>query len=207
MYVPEHFRANDEAVVELLENHGAADLITATSDGLVATHLPFVFDSATGGLGALFGHVARANAQWRLGALGEALVIVRGPEAYVSPSFYPSKAEDGRVVPTWNYLTAHVYGELVVHDDVRWTEALVRQLTTKHESLRDAPWSVDDAPESFIAAQLRAIVGLEVRIMRIEAKAKWSQNRSETDREGVAAGLEESGPREAASAARHFGGS
>jgi transcriptional regulator len=206
MYLPEHFRASDETVRELLENHGAADLITATSDGLVATHLPFIFESGVGDQGALLGHVARANAQWRLAALGDALVIVRGPEAYISPSFYPSKAEDGRVVPTWNYLTAHIYGEFVIHDDRTWVEALVHRLTTKHESLRDAPWSVDDAPESFIAAQLRAIVGIEVRIARVEAKAKWSQNRSTADRAGVATELELAGLGDAAAAARDLAG-
>ena len=114
---------------------------------------------------------------------------MRGPDAYVSPSFYASKAEHGRVVPTWNYLTAHVYGELVVHDDAGWVEALVRRLTDLHEGGTAAPWSVDDTPPAYVAGQLRAIVGLELRISRVEAKAKLSQNQPVADVEGVVAGL------------------
>ena len=102
---------------ELLHHHGAADLVTATADGLIATFLPFVFDPTVGERGALLGHVARNNDQWRRPAIGESLVIVRGPDAYISPSWYATKAQHGRVVPTWNYVTAHVYGRLVVHDE------------------------------------------------------------------------------------------
>ena len=131
--------------------------------------------------------MARNNDQWRKPALGESLAIVRGPDAYVSPSWYAAKAEHGRVVPTWNYVTAHVYGRLVVHDDPAWVEDIVRRLTAKHEAARLASpgqppaWSVDDAPRAFIEGQLRAIVGLELQITRIEAKAKLSQNRPVAD--------------------------
>ena len=125
---------------------------------------------------------------------------MRGPDAYISPGWYASKAEHGRVVPTWNYVTAHVYGRFVVHDDPVWTEDLVRRLTTKHEAYRDHPWSVDDAPRSFIDGQLRAIVGIELEITRIEAKAKLSQNRPAADVEGVIAGLRERGDKESADA-------
>ncbi len=121
--------------------------------------------------------------------LGEAMVIVRGPDAYISPGRYASKAEHGRVVPTWNYLTAHVYGRLVVHDDAAWVDALVRRLTDKHEAAGPRPWSTDDAPPAFIAGQLRAIVGVELVISRVEAKAKLSQNRPSADVDGVVAGL------------------
>ena len=124
---------------------------------------------------------------------GEALAIVRGPDAYISPAFYASKAEHGRVVPTWNYVTAHVYGELIVHDDAAWTESVVRRLTAKHEAGSARPWSVDDAPAAYIEGQLRAIVGLELLITRIEAKAKLSQNRPVEDVTGVIAGLRERG--------------
>jgi transcriptional regulator len=137
------------------------------------------------------GHVARNNDQWRLPATGEALVIVRGPDAYVSPSWYATKREHGRVVPTWNYVTAHVHGRLVVHDDPTWVEALVRRLTAKHEGHRAEPWSVDDAPARYVAGQLRAIVGLEVEITQVEAKWKLSQNRSADDMTGTIAGLEQ----------------
>ena len=150
--------------------------------------------------GALHGHLARNNDQWRLAAAGESLAIVRGPDAYITPGWYASKAEHGRVVPTWNYVTAHVYGRLVVHDDPVWTEDLVRRLTTKHEAYRDHPWSPDDAPRPFIEGQLRAIVGIELEITRIEAKAKLSQNRPAADVEGVIAGLRERGDKESADA-------
>jgi transcriptional regulator len=198
MYVPAHFAVDEAAVNELLAQHGAADLVTVTDEGLVATMLPFAYVPDSGphgapGLGALHGHVARNNPQWKLPARGEALAIVRGPDAYISPTFYPSTAEHGRVVPTWNYLTAHVYGELIVHDDAEWTESVVRRLTDKHEASNDHPWSVDDAPRAFVEGQLRAIVGLELVISRVEAKAKLSQNRSVEDVAGVITGLRDRG--------------
>jgi len=195
MYIPAHFAAEDATVHELLARHGAADLVTLTADGLLATMLPFAHEPAAGEQGALYGHVARNNDQWRKPALGESLAIVRGPDAYVSPSWYTAKAEHGRVVPTWNYVTAHVYGRLVVHDDPAWVEDVVRRLTAKHEAAPAAvpgqapEWAVDDAPRAFIEGQLRAIVGLELQITRIEAKAKLSQNRPVTDVPGIVAGL------------------
>ncbi len=200
MYVPASFAADDDVVRDLLTNQGAADLVTATSEGLLATFLPFVYDPTVGERGALLGHVARNNDQWRRPVLGDALVVVNGPDAYISPSWYASKAEHGRVVPTWNYLTAHVYGRLVVHDDPIWVEDLVRRLTERHEAGRLEPWSVDDAPPRFVRGQLRAIVGLEVRISRVEAKAKFSQNRPAADIDGVIAGLTASGDAESATA-------
>ncbi len=208
MYIPAHFAADDAAVRDLLARHGAADLITLTADGLLATMLPFAFEPAAGDHGALYGHVARNNDQWRKPAQGESLAIVRGPDAYVSPSWYAAKAEHGRVVPTWNYVTAHVYGQLVVHDDPAWVEDVVRRLTAKHEAARlespgQAPaWSVDDAPRTFVEGQLRAIVGLELLITRIEAKAKLSQNRPVTDIGGVVAGLAARGDDRSADAVR-----
>jgi len=202
MYVPAHFAADDATVRELLSRPQAADLVTMTPDGLVSTFLPFVFDGEAGERGALLGHVARNNDQWRLPVTGEALVIVHGPDAYITPGWYASKAEHGRVVPTWNYLTAHVYGRLVVHDDPRWLDALVRRLTDLHEASEPAPWSVDDAPEKFVAGQLRAIVGVELQITRIEAKLKMSQNRPTADIDGVEAGLETRGDGASAAAVR-----
>jgi transcriptional regulator len=144
--------------------------------------------------------VARNNPHHRTPPTGESLVIVRGPDAYVSPGWYASKAEHGRVVPTWNYVTAHVYGELVVHDDAGWLDDVVRRLTAKHEAALGGSWSVDDAPERFVAGQLRAIVGVEVRISRIEAKLKLSQNRPAADVTGVVAGLRERGDEASAAA-------
>ncbi len=202
VYIPTHFAVSDDDVADLLHRHGAADLITTTADGLVATFLPFLFDPTVGEHGALQGHVARNNDQWRRVPVGEALVIVRGTDAYITPSWYAAKREHGRVVPTWNYVTAHVYGQLVVHDDPDWVGSLVRRLTVRHESGRVEPWSVDDAPPKFVAGQLRAIVGVEVLISRIEAKAKLSQNRPDADIDGVIEGLAAEGEQPSADAVR-----
>ncbi|GHJ49180.1 transcriptional regulator [Catellatospora sp. TT07R-123] len=203
MYIPAHFAADEAAVAELLAGIGAVDLVTATEQGPVATLLPMLFDRpAHLPHGRLRGHLARNNDQWRLPVLGQALAIVRGPDAYVSPSWYAAKAEHGRVVPTWNYVTAHVYGELVVHDDPVWTGALVRELTDRHEAGREHPWSVDDAPAAYVEGQLRAIVGVELVISRVEAKFKLSQNRSDADLRGVASGLDGAGQHAAAEAVR-----
>lgn len=207
MYRPRHFAAADATVRDFLGNAGAGDLVTMTASGLVATFLPLIYDPAGSEHGSLLGHVARANDQWRGPVVGEALAILHGPDAYISPSWYPSKAEHGRVVPTWDYLLVQVHGRLVVHDDRAWKESLVRRLTDLHEAglheaTNEPAWSVDDAPAAFIATQLGAIVGIEVVIGRIEAKAKWSQNRPRSDIEGVIHGLERAGQRDAAAAVR-----
>jgi transcriptional regulator len=198
VYVPEHFRPTDAELRELFANMGAAELITSTSDGLLATFLPLIHEPPgaspeAGEHGRLMGHVARNNRQWKTPTDREALVIIRGPQAYISPSWYATKMEHGRVVPTWNYITAHVHGELLVHDDVAWVERNVRALVDRHEAWRAQPWSVDDAPPEYIGGQLRAIVGVEVRISRIEAKVKLSQNRSKADIDGAIDGLREVG--------------
>jgi transcriptional regulator len=189
VYVPTHFAADDAVVRELLGRPQAADLITLTDEGMVATFLPFVFSPDEGEHGVLRGHLARNNDQWKRPARGESLVIVPGTDAYITPNWYASKAEHGRVVPTWNYVTAHVYGELRVHDDPVWLDGLVRRLTAIHEAGEPRPWTVDEAPEKFVAGQLRAIVGVELRITRVEAKLKLSQNRPAADVTGVVAGL------------------
>ncbi len=188
MYLPKHFRADDEQVAELLTGLAAADLVTATDRGLWSTFLPLLHEG-----GSLLGHVARANEHWRLSPVGESLVIVHGPDGYITPSWYAAKAEHGKVVPTWNYLSAHIYGELIIHDDVVWLEDLVRRLTVRYESGRPKPWGVDDAPRDYIDAQLRAIVGVELKITRIEAKAKLGVQRSEADVDGVIDGLAQRG--------------
>jgi transcriptional regulator len=189
MYVPAHFAAPDDALDQLLAAPGAVDLVSSTADGLTATTLPMLHDPVAG---TLTGHLARTNPQWR-DTVGDVLVIVRGPDAYVSPSWYASKAEHGRVVPTWNYTTAHVYGELVVHDDEAWVDENVRLLTERQERGREHAWSVEDAPAPFHAGQLRAIVGVEVRISRVEAKFKMSQNQRDENIDGVVAGLAREG--------------
>ncbi|MBE1537203.1 transcriptional regulator [Actinomadura algeriensis] len=195
----------DADVRELLRNCEAADLVTSTPGGLLATFLPVLYDPSAGERGALLAHVARNNDQWKEPATGEAMAIVHGPDAYVTPSWYAAKTEHGRVVPTWNYLTAHVYGHLVVHDDAAWVGAMVRRLTDRQEAGRPDAWSVDDAPAEFVDGQLRAIVGLELRITRVEAKAKMSQNRHAADRAGVIAGYEAGGDAGMAEAVRRAG--
>lgn len=196
MYVPEYFKPDDGDVRELFRNYGAVELVTATPNGLRATLLPMVFEEAASEgdagrpvAGRLLGHMARKNDHWRQPTLGDALAIVRGPDAYITPAWYATKREHGRVVPTWNYVTAHVYGELVVHDDPDWLRANVEALTAKHELGRHEPWAVSDAPIDYISGQLRAIVGVELLISRIEAKFKLSQNRSTADVDGVVEGL------------------
>jgi len=196
VYVPAHFAAPDDALAQLFAAPGAVDLVSSTADGLTATTLPMLYDPAAG---TLAGHLARTNTQWR-DTVGDVLVILRGPDAYVSPAWYASKAEHGRVVPTWDYVLAHVHGELVVHDDVDWLAAHVRSLTEAHEAARPEPWTVDDAPERYVAGQLRAIVGVEVRIRRVEAKWKLSQNRPGADIDGVIAGLAADGRADVAAA-------
>jgi transcriptional regulator len=210
MYVPAHFKPDDEQVLALLRDPGAADLITSTADGLMATMLPLVLDeggsrSGLGPWGALLGHVARNNPQWRVTSTGEALIIVRGPNAYISPGWYQTKLDHGRVVPTWNYITVHVHGRLVIHDDPAWVEENVRRLSGHHERTRTAPWSVDDAPDAYIAGQLKAIVGVEVVIDRVEGKWKLSQNRSDADIAGTIDGLEALGEQGVSRAMRDLG--
>lgn len=200
MYIPAHFAATPEGVQNLLARPGAANLVTMTDQGLLATLLPFAFNPGVGERGALQAHMARNNPQWSSPPTGEALAIIQGPDDYISPSWYPAKAEHGRVVPTWNYATLHVYGELVVHDDARWLARHVRHLTGLHETGREHPWAVEDAPEKFIAGQLRAIVGVELLVTRIEAKEKLSQNRTAADAAGVAAGLRAGGREDGAAA-------
>jgi transcriptional regulator len=193
VYTPAHFAVDAESAAEFLGRIEVADLVTVTDDGLVATFLPLIFAPEVGDRGALLGHVARKNDHWKRAARGEALVIAHGVDAYVSPGWYASKAEHGRVVPTWDYTTAHIYGALRIHDEVEWVDGIVRRLTQRHEGRRSKPWSVDDAPPRFHQGQLRAIVGIELLVTRVEAKFKMSQNRPKADIAGVVAGLADEG--------------
>lgn len=207
MYVPAHFAPPAEDVAALLRHPGAVDLVTVTADGPLATMLPMAWDEpgsrpGLGDHGALLGHVARNNPQWRTAIIGVSMAIIRGPDAYITPGWYSTKREHGRVVPTWNYVTIHAYGRLVIHDDPAFCEANVRRLSELHESSRAQPWGVGDAPAAYIAGQLRAIVGLELLIDRLEAKSKLSQNRSAEDRDGVIEGLEADGEHAVSAAMR-----
>lgn len=178
-----------DQVRALLAGIRAADLVTAHEQGLVATYLPFVFDPDDGKHGSLITHVARNNRQWSEPTTGEALVIVHGADAYVSPDWLPSYADTAQAVPTWNYLTVHAYGELVAHDDPAWTEAAVRRLTEHHERLAGTTYGVDGTDAGYVERMLRAIVGIEIRLTRVEAKAKMSQNKRPDDVRGIVAGL------------------
>lgn len=187
VYTPPHFEEQRDAVVRsLLRTVGFGHLVCLADEGLSSTPVPFVIDDA---LRSLRSHLTRANRLWRH-APCDALFIVAVSDAYVSPGWYPSKAEHGRVVPTWNYEVVHLHGRLVVHDDPAWVGEQVRDLTAAREAPMPAPWTPDDAPSDFIDAQLRGIVGIEPLVDRVIAKRKLSQNRSPADRAGVVAGLE-----------------
>jgi transcriptional regulator len=166
--------------------------VTATADGLSATPLPLFLDETEGDEGVLYGHVARANPQWQMPPIGEALAIFMGPDAYVTPSWYASKGEHGKVVPTWNYSAVHAYGLVEFFDDAQRLLDVVTRLTDLHEKPRARSWAVSDAPGPYIKSQLRGIVGLRLPIARIEGKRKLSQNRDAPDRAGVAQGLAQS---------------
>jgi transcriptional regulator len=201
MYNPPHFaEPRQDVLVELIRQAHLGELITLGPDGLLASTIPLLWE-VDGEHGRLVGHLARANQQWRTtDANVEALVIFRTVDAYVSPSYYASKAEHGKVVPTWNYVSVHARGPLVIHDDRDWVRALVSRLTDHHEEDRDMPWSIDDAPTDFIDKQLAAIVGIEIPITVLEGKQKLSQNRPVADIEGVVAGLQSRTPSDQAAA-------
>ena len=187
MYQPPAFVVDEAAATALIGAYPLAQLVVASPDGLQATPVPLVRRGD-----ALVGHLARPNSLSRLA--GPALAVFSGPSAYVSPGWYPSKREHGKVVPTWNYETVHVQGTLVVHDDAGWTLDVVRFLTDTFEAASPTPWSVDDAPPEYIASMLRAIVGIELVDLRVDAKRKLSQNRDDADRAGVLAALAAGNP-------------
>jgi transcriptional regulator len=209
MYLPSHFAQTNPAVLHaLVRQHPLGTLITVDAEGNpVADELPFVLDvpdvpgepgssprapNSPGPWGTLRGHVARANPLWRThpAATRPVLVIFRGPQAYVSPSWYPGKAEHGKVVPTWNYGVVQAQGTLRVHDgEPDWLRAQLHDLTNSQEAHRPAPWQVGDAPPDYVAQMMRAIVGLEITLTQLTGKYKYSQNHPPSSRAGVAAGL------------------
>jgi transcriptional regulator len=185
-----------------LASHGPATLVTNGPHGLRASILPMLFDPEEGEHGILRGHLARPNPQWRdISADAEALVIFDGPDAYITPSWYEEKRLTGKVVPTWNYTTVLVHGTITLHPEPEWLIPHVRRLVERQEAHRAEPWSIDDTPEGYVETMVRAIVGLDLRITRLEAKKKLSQNRSAGDIEGVIAGLGQGTSREQAAAA------
>jgi len=191
MYQPPHFREDRLAVQHaLIREQSLGLLMTAGAGGLQANHVPFLIDAGKSDRGTLRAHLARANPQLReLAAVSECLVVFQGPQQYISPSLYPTKREHGKVVPTWNYITVHAWGRPQVIDDAAWLRQQIEDLTLHKEGSRAAPWHVADAPEPFVAAQLKGIVGIEIPIARIEGKWKVSQNRPAVDQAGVVAGL------------------
>ncbi|MBC3373053.1 FMN-binding negative transcriptional regulator [Pseudomonas sp. SWRI92] len=191
MYNPKAFAIEDlPQLHQMMGDCRLAVLVTHGEHGLQASHLPLLLDTRQGPNGSLYGHMARANRQWRdLEAGAEALVIFAGAEAYVSPAFYPSKAEHGKVVPTWNYVAVHAYGKAEVFSDAHRLRNLVGALTDRHEAGRGQPWKIDDAPAEYIDSMLKAIVGFALPIQRLEGKRKLSQNRSPADVAGVRNGL------------------
>jgi len=190
MYTPPAFREDDPVVLaELMRTARLATLVTQTADGMLATPLPLEVEESEGAPQFLLGHLAKANLQWQAPVVGEALAIFMGPDAYITPSWYETKRETGKVVPTWNYAAVHAYGEVEFFTDPKRLLEVVTRLTDAHEGPRSAPWSVDDAPPDYIAAQLKGIVGVRMRITRLQGKLKMSQNRPMADRRGVADGL------------------
>ena len=195
MYQPPHFREDRLAVQHaLIRTHSLGLLVTAGPGGLQANHVPFLIDADGSEHGTLRVHLARANPQLQeLTTITECLVVFQGPQQYISPSLYPTKREHGKVVPTWNYITVHAWGRPRVIDDAAWLRRQVEDLTLHKEGSRPAPWTVSDAPEQFVAAQLKGIIGIEIPIARIEGKWKVSQNRPAVDQTGVVAGLRGNG--------------
>jgi transcriptional regulator len=194
VYVPPHFEEQRiEVLGQLIREYPLGTLVTLDAQGLNANPIPFEFDPDPEPLGTLRGHVARANPLWRdFSRAVDALVVFLGPQSYITPSWYPTKAQSGEVVPTYNYLAVHAYGSLRIRHEADWLRALVTRLSERFEAKRAEPWRLTDAPATFVEQQLRAIVGLELKLTRVIGKWKVSQNRPAVDRAGVVAGLSQS---------------
>ena len=192
MYVPRAFAVDDIKILhQQMQASPLPVLVTHASQGLLASHVPMLLNPDEGPCGTLYGHLARANPHWQDLAQGtEALVIFAGEQAYISPTFYPGKADHGKAVPTWNYLAVHAYGMAEVFDDAERLLALVSRLSDRHEANRPAPWAVSDAPADYVDSMLKAIVGFRLPITRLQGKRKLSQNRDARDQAGVRQGLQ-----------------
>ena len=195
MYVPPLFKEDRIDVLHAaIRRTGLATLVTITADGLIASHVPMLLDREPAPYGTLLGHVARPNPQARGTMPGvQALAIFQGPDAYITPSWYETKRQNAKVVPTWNYVAIHAYGPVEFFDDAERLRAIVTRLTERQESSRAAPWAVTDAPADFVEGMLKGIVGFAMPIARLEGKWKMSQNRPAEDRTGVVVGLEDEG--------------
>lgn len=195
MYRPAANIVDEETGWEILASSHAGHLVTSVDGSLDATFLPFLVDASDR---RVLAHIARANPLWRTADGAAALLIVTGADAYVSPSYYATKRDTGKVVPTWNYTVVHAHGTMRLHHDAGWLREHVDRLTDRHEQHRDHPWAITDAPADHIARNLNAIVGIELVVDRLEAKRKLSQNRSADDFAGVVAGLAHGDPQERA---------
>lgn len=195
MYVPEHFaEPRAEVLHDLIRQHPLGMLCTASGGGLDVNHLPFVLDAESGPCGVLHAHVARANPLWQeLHSGDEALVVFRAEHAYISPSWYPSKHESHKQVPTWNYRVAHAYGKVAIRDDERYVRGVVARLTRIHEASQATPWKMGDSPKDYIDSMLQAIVGIEIEIIRLVGKSKLGQNKEARDIQGAAQALRRQG--------------
>lgn len=198
MYIPTHFdQPRIEVLHELIRARPLATLVTLSAGGLVANHIPLLLAADAGALGTLRGHVARSNPIWSDFAKDvEVLAIFHGPDAYITPSWYPTKAETGKVVPTWNYAVAHAYGALRAIDDAAWLRAHLETLTAHHEAAFPAPWHLSDAPREFAEKLIGAVIGIEIVVARLSGKWKLSQNQPPQNRAGVIRGLRASGSAE-----------
>lgn len=205
MYLPQQFaEPRVEELHQIIQNNSLGMLIRNTIAGLEADHLPFLFDASQGSPGALIAHVARSNQVWQEVKEGDdVLVLFRGAQGYISPNWYPGKHETHRRVPTWNYEVVHAHGTIHVHDDVKFVRSVVARLTRQHESSQPVPWKMGDAPADYIAEQLSNIVGIEIRLSRLECKRKLNQHHERHDREGAIQGLESSGNHGLAQAMRN----
>jgi transcriptional regulator len=193
MYSPPAFAIPDlRDLQDLIRAARVGYLVTQSDDGMQSSLLPLFVDADEGEYGTLYGHVARANPQWKSSSSGNAMALFTGPNAYITPSWYATKAATGKVVPTWNYIAVEAHGPAEFFDDTGRLLEVVTRLTGIHEASRDAPWAVGDAPPDFVKAQLRGIIGVRMPIVRIEGKRKMSQNRSAEDRAGVIEGLSQS---------------
>ncbi len=202
MYIPEPFKEERIDVLhDTIRRAGLATLVSLTTDGLIASHIPLLIDPEPAPYGTLLGHLARPNPQSR-GAAGDALAIFLGPDSYITPSWYPSKRETEKVVPTWNYVAIHAYGPLEFVDDPEHTRAHINQRTERHEAGRPMPWATTDAPEDFIIGLVQAIIAFRLTIRRLEGKWKMGQNRPLADRLGMADGLQQEGKAEIAALVR-----
>lgn len=190
MYIPRHFKPSDDEAQEFLSKVESGHLVTMTEQGLVSTLIPLIYDKNSN---AFLGHISILNDQAKLSTENEALLISVINETYISPTWYASKEEHHKVVPTWDYMLVHAYGDLVIHKDPSWILGQVTELTNRFESNQPTPWKVSQAPSDYLEGQLKAIVGFELKLSRIEVSFKMSQNKTKADLDGVVAGLSQQG--------------